>query len=104
MQGVDLAIVELQPTLETLIDDGIQPLALAIELQLAGPTPEPQVIIGKNRFGAYRSVGRTSIARSTITRSRWARQTLLPLKICTYAHDINGQPSNVREDTLPAAG
>ncbi|KPX98512.1 Trypsin domain protein [Pseudomonas amygdali pv. mori] len=52
MQGVDLAIVELQPTLETLIDDGIQPLALAIELQLAGPTPEPQVIIGKNRFGA----------------------------------------------------
>ncbi|RMO22115.1 Trypsin domain protein [Pseudomonas amygdali pv. morsprunorum] len=28
MQGVDLAIVELQPTLETLIDDGIQPLAL----------------------------------------------------------------------------
>ncbi|KPX17451.1 Trypsin domain protein [Pseudomonas amygdali pv. dendropanacis] len=49
MQGVDLAIVELQPTLETLIDDGIQPLALAIELQLAGPTPEPQVVIGKIR-------------------------------------------------------
>ncbi|KTB74227.1 hypothetical protein AO068_20640 [Pseudomonas sp. ICMP 3272] len=39
MQGVELAIVELQPNLETLIKDGIQPLALAIELQPAGPTP-----------------------------------------------------------------
>ncbi|KPX87609.1 Trypsin domain-containing protein [Pseudomonas amygdali pv. mellea] len=32
------------------------------------------------------------------------RAKSLPLKICTYAHDINGQPSNVREYTLPAAG
>lgn len=32
MQGVDLAVVELKPTLKSLIDDGIQPLALASEM------------------------------------------------------------------------
>lgn len=30
------------------------------------------------------------------------RAKSLPLKICTYAHDINGQPSALREDIIPS--
>ncbi|AVB22640.1 serine protease [Pseudomonas avellanae] len=100
-------------------------LTLAIELQAAGPTPEPQVKIGKNRFGAssvswsyeHRLIDHYTVKmgppdttecsdpqgfktqfRDLTLRAKW-----LPLKICTYAHDINGQPSALREDIVPAA-
>lgn len=101
-------------------------LTLAIELQPAGPTPEPQVIIVKNRLGALSvswSYEHRLIDHYTVKmgpphttdcsdpqgfkaqfRDLTLRAKSLPLKICTYAHDINGQPSAVREDIIPAAG
>ncbi|KPW53121.1 Trypsin domain protein [Pseudomonas syringae pv. antirrhini] len=101
-------------------------LTLAIELQAAGPTPEPQVKIGKNRFGAlsvswsyeHRLIDHYTVKMGppdttdcsepegfkTQLRDLTLRAKSLPLKICTYAHDINGQPSALREDIVPAAG
>ncbi len=101
-------------------------LTLAMELQPAGPTPEPQVKIGKSRFGALSvkwSYDHRLIDHYTVKtgppdntdcsdpqgfkvqfRELTLRAKSLPLKICTYAHDINGQPSVVREDIVPVPG
>ncbi len=87
--------------------------------------PEPQVKIGKNRFGAssvswsyeHRLIDHYTVKMGppdttdcsdpqgfkTQFRDLTLRATSLPLKICTYAHDINGQPSALREDIVPAA-
>ncbi|SDX33306.1 Trypsin-like peptidase domain-containing protein [Pseudomonas syringae] len=100
-------------------------LTLAMELQPAGLTPEAQVIIGKNRFGApsvswsyeHRLIDHYTVKMGppdttdcadpqgfkTQFRDLTLREKSLPLKICTYAHDINGQPSALREDIVPAA-
>ncbi|NAT16049.1 trypsin [Pseudomonas syringae pv. actinidifoliorum] len=87
--------------------------------------PEPQVKIDKNRFGAssvswsyeHRLIDHYTVKMGppdttdcsdpqgfkTQFRDLTLRATSLPLKICTYAHDINGQPSALREDIVPAA-
>ena len=103
-------------------------LTLAIELQAAGPTPEPHVQIGKSRSGAttvtwsheHRLIDHYTVKMGQPDttdcsapegfkpqfRDLVLRAKSLPLKICTYAHDINGQPSALREDIIasPAAG
>ncbi|NAS97145.1 trypsin [Pseudomonas syringae pv. actinidifoliorum] len=87
--------------------------------------PEPQVKIDKNRFGAssvswsyeHRLIDHYTVKMGppdttdcsdpqgfkTQFRDLTLRAKSLPLKICTYAHDINGQPSALREDIVPAA-
>ncbi|MCI3947844.1 V8-like Glu-specific endopeptidase [Pseudomonas syringae] len=99
-------------------------LTLAMELHPAGPTPAPQLQVQKSRFGAY-SVSwihdselvdyhtvKTGPPELTDCadpegfraqfRSMVLRRESLPMKICTYAHDINDQPSALREDIIPA--
>ncbi|HEX8594657.1 MAG TPA: serine protease [Pseudomonas sp.] len=100
-------------------------LTLAVELQAAGPTPPPQMSIELNHAGTY--VVRWLYESSLIDhytlkagppettdcsdpngfRRRPGDSVLIPArsllrKICTYAHDVNGQRSVVREDLLPA--
>lgn len=99
-------------------------LTLAVELQPAGPTAEPRMSIEKTRFSAY-SVHwsldsglidhyRVKIGPPETTdcsdpqgfNRRFANLVLraqsLPKKICTYAYDVNGQRSAVREDLVSA--
>lgn len=97
-------------------------LTLAVELQPAGPTAMPRVIIEKTRFNAYSvhwSLGSGLIDHYTVKagppettdcsdptgfKRRFGNLLLrvqsLPRKICTYAHDVNGQRSAVREDIV----
>ncbi|MDO7929513.1 serine protease [Pseudomonas sp. KFB-139] len=99
-------------------------LTLAVELQAAGPTSEPRVHIEKNRFGSYEinwlrdsgglidrytmKIGppaKTDCAdpqgfKRLLGSNLVLRRKSLPIKICTYAHDVNGQRSSVREDIV----
>ncbi|CAM3421137.1 trypsin [Pseudomonas floridensis] len=99
-------------------------LTLAMELQPAGPTPAPVVKVQKTRFGTYTVswshepalidyyTVKTGPPQSTDCndpegfKGRFSnlvvRPQSLPLKICTYAHDVNDQPSVLREDVIPA--
>ncbi|MFS2156540.1 serine protease [Pseudomonas sp. Pseusp122] len=97
-------------------------LTLAAELMPAGPTAAPELLIkpaGSGysvifaydsrlfshygvKFGPPRS---TDCSDSTGQRKTAPRQVhfasnKLPLKLCTLAYDLNGQPSAVREDLL----
>lgn len=101
-------------------------LTLAVELQPAGPTAAPLVTIEQSRSGTYAvrwqydsdlidhytvKVGppdSTDCSDPQGFRRRPGDSLLvtarsLPRKICTYAHDVNGQPSVVREDLLAAS-
>jgi V8-like Glu-specific endopeptidase len=98
-------------------------LTLAVELQPAGPTAEPRLTIEKSRLDSYsiRWLHDSSLidhytvkighpdsidcADPSGFRRRFGsdlilRARSLPKKICTYAHDVNGQRSNVREDIV----
>ncbi|MBI6854357.1 trypsin-like peptidase domain-containing protein [Pseudomonas cichorii] len=98
-------------------------LTLAVELLAAGPTSDPQVHIKKNRFGSYEvnwlsdpgridyytaKIGPVSTTdctdpqgfRRRLGSNLVLRKKSLPMKICTYAHDANGQRSSVREDIV----
>lgn len=103
-------------------------LTLAVELQPAGPTAEPRVTVEKNRFSGYSvhwslasglidhytvkvgPVEATDCSNPQGFKRRFGNLELraqsLPKKICTYAHDVNGQRSMVREDIVgdPAPG
>jgi hypothetical protein len=100
-------------------------LALAMELQPAGPTAEPHVTIEATRFKTYSvrwaldtgmidyytvKIGppeTTDCSDPEGFRRRFGdlvlRARSLPKKICTYAHDVNGQPSQLREDIVTGA-
>lgn len=97
-------------------------LTLAVELQPAGPTARPRMTIEKTRFNAYSvhwSLESGLIDHYTVKvgppqttdcsdpqgfKRRFGNLVLraqsLPKKICTYAHDVNGQRSAVREDVV----
>jgi hypothetical protein len=99
-------------------------LTLAMELQPAGPTAEPQVTIKATPFRTWRVrwepesglidyyTGKFGPAATTdcsdprgyrrMFRDLTLRTKALPVKICTYAHDVNGQPSPLREDIVAA--
>lgn len=97
-------------------------LTLAAELLAAGPTEAPRLNIKRQRngyvvgnefdprlFDHYTS--KMGPPQSTdcadpqgylkSNRPRFVTPSRLPLKICTQAYDLNGQPSAVREDLLP---
>lgn len=97
-------------------------LTLAVELLPAGPTAAPKLLItptgtGYNvSFGydprlfshysvKYGPPGSTDCSdpagqRKTTPRQVHFSSNKLPLKLCTLAYDLNGQPSAVREDLL----
>ncbi|WP_404823601.1 trypsin-like peptidase domain-containing protein [Pseudomonas capsici] len=100
-------------------------LTLAVELQAAGPTSAPKMHIEKNRFGAHQvmwllepglidyytaKIGPPATTNCTdlqgfkrrLGSELMLRKKSLPVKICTYAHDVNGQRSRVREDLVSA--
>ncbi|RRV03949.1 serine protease [Pseudomonas sp. v388] len=101
-------------------------LTLAIELQPAGPTAAPRITIEKTRFNAYSvhwsldsglidhytvkvgPVDTTDCSDPQGFKRRFGNLELharsLPRKICTYAHDVNGQRSDVREDIVGEPG
>ena len=97
-------------------------LTLAVELLAAGPSEAPKLNIKRllagyvvtseldPRLSAYYT-SKMGPPQSTdcadpqgykkFHMSRFVTPSRLPLKICTQAYDLNGQPSAVREDLLP---
>ncbi|RMQ42175.1 Trypsin domain-containing protein [Pseudomonas cichorii] len=101
-------------------------LTLAVELQAAGPTIAPRLHIEKNQFGTYEvhwlhdssqidhytvKIGPAATTdcsdpqrfKRRLGNHLVLRKKSLPVKICTYAHDVNNQRSSVREDIVTAS-
>lgn len=97
-------------------------LTLAVELLAAGPTDQPKLDIVRDNYGFNlythsnprgfsHHTGKSGPPQSTdcanpegyrqLGRPRYVPASSLPLKVCTRAHDVNGQASVAHEHVLP---